>query len=514
MKLRSDRVQEGEPAQACSRARRWEAWILFVAAIATSSAIMGASTAYAIKNCPMGDPDCGAEPPEPKDGPNDPPYAPQVRLTARAKDSITVSLIVPNYTTSYMLQRSAGGSSSWTTVFSQTVPGATSRVDSGLAPDTSFCYRLQAKNSHGTTTSPSACAFTKDGRDLTAFRVQVRLETGDVDDAGTDDDVAVSISGGGVGSVGGMTWLDHGRDDFERNDVHNYDLVVLDGIEELGDIHSITISKFGDDDWCLKGFTLLVDGRPAFSSHLNTPCQWFGNGFSTGITATHAMLRADPAWSTFSVPLPDLSKNADGTWSALMTIPRQELEERIESMVGHSIHGTEAYWGHIYGRPVEVTPWSSSVVNVDLDLAADVFLSDPEVDVDFQIWAGTHKETNGNWDLDLQIQNVQVDVDLAWWEDLLDVVVPCGPVVSVIEDEGIPFCLERLAEDASEEIEAGFPRAAIQLGVGSTPLNLTATFDGEPNLNVVATLSSLGRTRFTGAVLQAVQPAKALAISP
>jgi hypothetical protein len=467
-------------------------------------------SARALPNCPQHDPDCGQQPPDPPDGPNDAPYGAQVALKDRTAQSFTVNWIVPQYTTSYTLQRSAAGGA-WVDVLSATAPGPVTRSDTGLTPDTRYCYRLLAKNSHGTGSSPSACAFTKDGRGLTAFRVQIRLETGDVSDGGTDDDIAVSVSGGGVGSVGGMTWLDHARDDFERGDVHNYDLVRLDGIEELGDIQSITISKFGDDAWCLKGFTLLVDGRPVFNSSLGAPCQWIGDSAPSGITATREMLRGDSHWSTFGLPIPDLTKNPDGTTTALMTITRDELEQRVESMVGHAIHGTDAYWGHLYGRGVEVTKYNDNRADVDLDLAADVFLSDPEVDVNFQFVAGTHKEANGEWKLDLSIENVVADVDLAWWEDILDVVIPCGPIASVIADEGIPFCLQHLADGAASEIAAGIPRATMQLGVGALPINLTASFDADANLNIVALLpAAAAPPRLNTALLQAAQTATVL----
>src|SRR5439155_26844814 len=52
-----------------------------------------------------------------------------------------------------------------------------------------------------------------------AWRLQVKIETGDYDEgAGTDDDVSVEIN-----STTKM-WLDYGRNDFERGDSFTYDL--------------------------------------------------------------------------------------------------------------------------------------------------------------------------------------------------------------------------------------------------------------------------------------------------
>jgi len=299
---------------------------------------------------------------------------------------------------------------------------------------------------------------------------------------------SVTIGGAGAGSIGGTTWLDHATDDFERNSTHEYDLVALDGIAELGDIHSLVFFTDGDDDWCLKGVTLLVDNVAVFSTTFGAACEWLGTHASGGFVP-HAALRADSRWTTFAPPFPFLALtfNPDGTITAVFTIPRAELEARIEAMVGHAIHGTDAYWGHLYGRGVEATMYNNAVANVDLDLAADVFASDPEVDINFDLVAGTHQSADGNWHLDLTTANVSAEVDLAWWEDLLDL-LPCGPVVSVIDGSAIPFCLAYLAEKAADQIAASFPRLQQSFGVGSKPLSLTAAFDSDTNLVITAVL--------------------------
>lgn len=420
---------------------------------------------------------------ETPDNPNSPPSSGQVTLTNRSANSLSVSWIVPERTNSYAVERSDG--LTWVDIPSS----GTSYVDTGLAPDTRYCYRLRASNSHGSSLSSNACAFTKDGRGRNVSRVVLRITTGNVDDAGTDDSVAVSLGGAGAGSIGGTTWLDHASDDFERNSTHDYDLVGLEGIDELGDIHSLVFYTDGDDDWCLKGVTLLVDNVEVFSTTFGSSCEWIGTNASGGYVP-HAALRADPRWTTFTPPLPAVTINPNGTITAVFTIPRAELEARIEAMVGHSIHGTDAYWGHLYGRGVEATMFNSSVAKIDLDLAADVFASDPEVDVNFDLVAGTHQSADGNWHLDLDTANVTVDVDLAWWEDLLDL-LPCGPIVSNIDGSAIPFCLAYLADKAEDRIAAAFPRLRQSFNVGSRPLSLAAAFDSNTNLIVTAVLPPL-----------------------
>ena len=458
---------------------RWWTAVLTVVALAMTLAVLPGRSAEAA--CPQNAPDnCHPDPP---DNPNSPPSPGQVTLTNRTANSITVKWIVPERATSSALERSDG--SAWVDIPSSGI----SYVDTGLAPDTHYCYRLRASNSYGSSLSPNACAFTKDGRGLSVSRVVLRITTGDVDDAGTDDSVAVSIGGAGAGSFGGTTWLDHSIDDFERNSTHDYDLVELGSIVELGDIHSLVFFTDGDDDWCLKGVTLLVDNVAVFSTTFGSSCEWIGTNASGGYVS-HAALRADPRWATFKPPLPLPTPNPNGTFTAVFTIPRTELEARIEAMVGHSIHGTDAYWGHLYGRGVEATTYSNSIAKVDLDLAADVFASDPEVDIDFDLVVGTHQSADGNWHLDLDTANVTADVDLAWWEDLLDL-LPCGPIASNIDGSNIPFCLDYLADQAADQIEASFPRLQQSFNIGNRPLSLTAAFDSNTDLVVTAILPPL-----------------------
>ncbi|CAN7769534.1 hypothetical protein LJR290_007451 [Variovorax sp. LjRoot290] len=108
------------------------------------------------------------------------------------------------------------------------------------------------------------------------LRAQIRITTADVEDAGTDDSVLVSLN------EGNETWLDYGAvqnlatattpstlwggDDFERNSVYTYDL-LLDGVSTAGDIKWLVLSKTGSDGLCVKSIELLINGHdtPAFS---------------------------------------------------------------------------------------------------------------------------------------------------------------------------------------------------------------------------------------------------------
>jgi hypothetical protein len=474
------------------RRRGLLATVLCGALLATTVAA-GAGGAGAAPNCPPGDPDCHVPPDDPDDGGDGSGQAPWpgvVTLTSTTSSAIGLSWIVPSNATGHAVERSTGGvGGPWV----NTGLGGFSGVDGGLPADTRHCYRLRAANSQGTSFSPHQCAFTRDTRRQTAYRVQVRVTTGDVGDAGTDDDVAVSVSGPGAGRQGGTTWLDTGADDFERNTTRTYDLARLDGIENSGDIHGLVLFKHGSDDWCLQGVALLVDGREVFSTDFGPPCQWLRTSAASGGLVTHDMLRADPRFTSFTVPVPDLTFHPDGSVSAVVRLDRTELESRVEAMVGHSIHGTPAYWGHLHGRPVEVSPLHAGAVEVDLDLAGDVWASDPEVDIDFTLSAATRK-VGADWLLDLGVANVRAEVDLAWWQDVLDLVIPCGPVASVIADEGIPFCLAHLAAGAERQISSAIPRIAVPVNVGPEPSGLTAAFDGQGNLDVTITFPPMATT--------------------
>jgi hypothetical protein len=170
------------------------------------------------------------------------------------------------------------------------------------------------------------------------------------------------------------------------------------------------------------------------------------------------------------------------TITARMVIPRAELEQRIKGFVGHSIHGTDAYWGELHGPAVEATRRIDRIVDVDLDLAGDVpVLADPEVDVDFQL-AVTAQVVNGRANVDVTMQNLRVQVDFSWWQDLLDTLVPCGPVASAVTGDGVPFCLRALADLVEDRVGAQVPRVQQQLDLAGPVTSVTAVFDSSANL--------------------------------
>ena len=203
------------------------------------------------------------------------------------------------------------------------------------------------------------------------WRAQIRLVTANISDAGSDDSVKVALSSAN------STWLDYGRDDFERNTSYLYDL-NLSGLKTFRDVSQIKIEKIGTDGWCLKSFELLLNDRLVYSQSFST-CRWLDGNDShfPSYTVISSTLRNSTKWKSYTRP----------PLSSIAVLERTELESRIEGMVGHYIHGNDLYWGHLYGRAVEITKASiSNAIHVDLDLSVDIsWVPDPEVDVDFDV---------------------------------------------------------------------------------------------------------------------------------
>lgn len=226
------------------------------------------------------------------------------------------------------------------------------------------------------------------------FRAEIEIKVADCKDAGTDDGVNVQLNDNN------LTWLDYGRDDLERNRLYAYDLVPIRNIQ---DITMLRVAKTGSDGVAIESLALRINGIPIFRKNFGR--HWLDNekNHSTQLTIDSQELRNNSSWIDFpALVLPPFF------------LPRVELESRIESLVGHTIHGQQLYWGHLHGRAVEVSRTDSSTIHVDLDLAASVpVIWDPEVDVDFDI----RFACNGG-QISLTVMNAEVDTDYPWYIDI------------------------------------------------------------------------------------------------
>src|SRR5262249_8341852 len=234
-----------------------------------------------------------------------------------------------------------------------------------LIPDTVYCYRVRSTNSNGSSVSMPQCVYTREYitdstcKQITrsVSRVQIHVLTGNVTNAGTDDDVAVLLNSASTTiSVPALnhTWVDSPRKDFQRGADELFDLST-DHLSDIGDIQIISIQKSGGDAWCLAGFDLIVNNQSGsgfdaahvlFSqSFANQPggCLWLTDvtAASNIFTVDFPQLRATPGWYAFNPqPIP--------------IIPMGQVKGVLESHLGDSFHGTAAYWGD--SGSVSVTP--------------------------------------------------------------------------------------------------------------------------------------------------------------
>jgi hypothetical protein len=224
--------------------------------------------------------------------------------------------------------------------------------------------------------------------------VEIHLETADIENAGTDDNVYVSLN------KNNSTLLNYPRNDFERGDSDRYHLSNK-GIREVKDIHSIFINKDGNDGWCISKVELIINEWSVFSETYN-PCIWLDNddGHDRKHTIRYLSLRGldgIPAkYPAESVPIERRLQDAIIIKNdELVSIIQSEVGNRLielppKRLVGSNIVSS-VFWGHFYGDPVEVTNLGgtgSNRLHVDLDLGAEVKGPNPDVDVDFDIVFG------------------------------------------------------------------------------------------------------------------------------
>ena len=296
--------------------------------------------------------------------------------------------------------------------------------DEDIAADTRYCYRLRAVNSYGVSAySNEVCAYTKDGINNPVWRVELELHTASVDHANTSNSVQVRLNSplSSYRPRNNNTWLDYGRDDFEKSTVYTYDL-NLSSIEQMEDITMISLTKTGTDGWCLKGVKLKVNGLDVYSRDINMEtgsCQWIDgdDGHKPIYTIWHDELRAHPSWMNYN--------EIAAALLAAGGLPNEEMVSRIEGIVGDQLHYQDAYWGDIQGDAVEVSRGcdasftSCQKLHVTLDLKADaawgiIPIPDPRVDLAFDL---NFECQNDNFVISSEA--ISADVDSSWYWELL-----------------------------------------------------------------------------------------------
>ena len=209
--------------------------------------------------------------------------------------------------------------------------------DLGATINAENCYIVTVSdgvNSFSSLSTPQRCAFTRDGRDLPVHRLQLRLRVPDVSGAGTDDDVEIRLQTPSwlVPTVtnwqprGNSSWIDSTADDFERGSNRTYDL-MLTNVSQASDITQITISKTGDDDFCIAELELLIDGQQAFQRTFGdqaATCAWVTAANLQSISFNE--LRTSSVWNNLGLPI---FTGIDGAG----------LRSVVQTIFAHMLHG-------------------------------------------------------------------------------------------------------------------------------------------------------------------------------
>jgi hypothetical protein len=231
-----------------------------------------------------------------------------------------------SYETGFHVYRGPDFSGPWTLVAtlpaSAGLDGTVRFNDSGLTRDTEVWYLIGAFNGYGESYSVQEPGTTLDGRGGVA-RIQLQLHTSSVSDANTDDDVHVALN---YYEENHGTYMDYGRNDFERGDDFTYDLTA-DDITDLSQLNELYIFKTGTDGWCFDKLTLLVNGKAVYDENRSS-CQWLDdeNGNRNYYIVSRAALRAHPLWQAYTATIPSAS------------FPRLDLATRLEGYIGNMIH--------------------------------------------------------------------------------------------------------------------------------------------------------------------------------
>jgi hypothetical protein len=231
--------------------------------------------------------------------------------------------------------------------------------------------------------------------DTPIWRVQLRLKTADVDDAGTDANVIV-----GIGCK--STYLDYTRNDFEKGCNDWYDLLIGQNFT-YGDLSSLSIMKDADDDWCLSEIELVVNGASLFT-HSFPGGKWIDNSHNEVEFGYSDLRLNNPDWNNKLTPY-EIYQKFD-------PIKKEDISSMIQCTVGNNADSTGNYYWRD-GSNISITKNSDNSVKVYLPLEVPVaILPDPNVDVDFILTFNC--TCNG-----IQVAVSDIDIDVSIYGDVL-----------------------------------------------------------------------------------------------
>ena len=306
-------------------------------------------------------------------------------------------------------------------------------TDDSLTHETQYCYMIETFNAEGARKSQMRCAHTLDTSHIKIWRLQMRVRIANLEDAGADHPLRV-IMHTNRGLFSTETFLDYGRDDFERNSDFTYDL-NLENIEELSQIGGFQIINHGSDEdyMYVRELELLVNNHPVFSRVFgNANASVLKLGYYGQFSVNYDELRGHELWQSFisqslsnpTFNLPEIGISDNNLFQAV--IKNEEIVSRIESLMGHLMLTDPALkgnfqWGEISGAPVEVTRVTDNKIHVDLDVEAIIgWWPNPEVDIDFDIsFTKACDPATNRMTITMQSENFTSNADYPLWKDIL-----------------------------------------------------------------------------------------------
>jgi hypothetical protein len=350
-----------------------------------------------------------------------------------------------------------------------------SATDTGLAPDTRYCYRVTNKSSTGATrTSRSTCVVTQKADDVQVSRAQLRVVVANVPDGGTDaPDGSVTVALNERPHflpTGNFTAINTPRDELEPGSDVTYELQV-GGIGAFRDITRISMGTASTDAFCVQRLQLIVNGNQNngatpgsgtvvydryYGNAANT-CRWVGSTYGS-LVVSHAELRSSPAFTGFT------------GGQALLSIGADEFESRLEPIIGTLFREQrDVSWDTDQSYAITATQQGNDTLHVHLDLEAHLDGPNPEVDVDFAITLRFEPTASpSEWLLVFDTHSLDTNVDYAWWTELLGGLLDpvCAPIVAVAEGRD-PFldCVSHLEDYIERQVEASFQAPDRKLAV-------------------------------------------------
>jgi hypothetical protein len=224
---------------------------------------------------------------------------------------------------------------------------------------------------------PVAPAF----EDIEIYRLQVKFETCNNNDAGTDDDVYIQMN-----DDDDRFFLDKWTNDFVKGKSNSYDILTK-SIRHIRDIRYLKVGLRGDDATCFRRIEVYVNNNrsPLFAKSYSGHGQWIDD--SQSFTIDRNELQAYSGWK-YTDEHKDLWKPPS------KRISKATILMMVNCSVGNQLnHQQDIAWGSkewglpntLFGDGVEVKYVNSNTLHFDLDLQMKMHGPNPEVDVDFDL---------------------------------------------------------------------------------------------------------------------------------